>query len=223
MAWRSSGDSNQELVNNLKTNGVIRDSRVLNAMLSTDRGYYVRYNPYQDSPQSIGHNATISAPHMHAEALTHLASVLVPGNRALDVGSGSGYLAVCMGKMVDVTHDSNSVVVGIDYIDALVELGKANCKEGDPEVYEQPNFHLLCGDGWSGVDEYAPYNAIHVGAAASEIPSALVDQLAIGGVMVIPVGKEGRDQILVKVTKDSNGQVTTENLMHVCYVPLVKR
>lgn len=72
------------------------------AMLDVDRGYFSRYNPYEDSPQSIGHNATISAPHMHAYALEVLEPKLTKGAKVLDVGSGSGYLAACFSVMV--TH-----------------------------------------------------------------------------------------------------------------------
>jgi len=223
MAWRSSGETNEELITNLKCNGVITEPRVFSAMLSTDRIHYAKHNPYQDSPQSIGYHATISAPHMHAAALSQLAPVLTPGNKALDVGSGSGYLAVCMAKMMDIATDTRTLVVGIDYIDGLVELGKDNCQRGDPGVANHPNFHLLLGDGWKGVPEYAPYDAIHVGAAAKEVPLSLLEQLSTGGIMVIPVGPEGGDQILMKITKDSHGFIETENLMNVLYVPLVKQ
>lgn len=81
-------------------NGIIRSESVENAMMSVDRGNYVKINPYMDAPQGIGFNVTISAPHMHAHALELLKDRLVNGERALDVGSGSGYLTACMAIMV---------------------------------------------------------------------------------------------------------------------------
>lgn len=69
-------------------------------MLAVDRGNYSKNNPYMDSPQGIGYGVTISAPHMHAHALELLKDRLVEGNRALDVGSGSGYLTACMAKIL---------------------------------------------------------------------------------------------------------------------------
>lgn len=81
-------------------------------MLAVDRGDFCSVAPYADTPQSIGHNATISAPHMHAHALELLRDQLHPGARVLDVGSGSGYLAACMALMVGPTGH----VVGIEHI-----------------------------------------------------------------------------------------------------------
>ena len=69
-------------------------------MLNVDRAYFSPYNPYEDAPQMIGHNATISAPHMHAYALEALNDYLKPGNKILDVGSGSGYLTCCFADLV---------------------------------------------------------------------------------------------------------------------------
>ncbi|KAF9419448.1 hypothetical protein BGZ94_009398, partial [Podila epigama] len=100
MAWTCSGNSNAELVNLLQKASLITQPTVKRAMLAVDRGNYSRFNPYEDAPQTIGYGATISAPHMHAAALESLSSFLFPGAKVLDVGSGSGYLTVCMAEMV---------------------------------------------------------------------------------------------------------------------------
>lgn len=119
MAWRSHGKSNAELIRNLRSkyrfffrlcslitnyafsgNGIIKSARVEEAMSHVDRGNYSPRNPYMDAPQGIGYGVTISAPHMHAHALELLKEQLVPGERALDVGSGSGYLTACMALML---------------------------------------------------------------------------------------------------------------------------
>jgi protein-L-isoaspartate(D-aspartate) O-methyltransferase len=81
-------------------NGIIRSDAVESAMLAVDRGNYSRNNPYMDAPQGIGYGVTISAPHMHAHALELLKDKLMHGDRALDVGSGSGYLTACMAIML---------------------------------------------------------------------------------------------------------------------------
>ncbi|KOB65874.1 Protein-L-isoaspartate O-methyltransferase [Operophtera brumata] len=118
MAWRSHGINNADLVRNLRANGIIKTDSVANAMNAVDRKNYCPYAPYHDSPQSIGYSATISAPHMHAHALERLKNQLVPGEKALDVGSGSGYLTACMAIMLGETGQ----VIGIEHIpDLLIE------------------------------------------------------------------------------------------------------
>lgn len=117
MAWRSHADDNAGLVQALKKNGIVKDERVAEAMRKVDRQHYSPKNPYEDSPQTIGYHVTISAPHMHAYALELLADRLKPGMRALDVGSGSGYLTVCMSHMVG----NDGLAVGIEHIPELVQ------------------------------------------------------------------------------------------------------
>ncbi|VCX10647.1 unnamed protein product, partial [Gulo gulo] len=100
MAWKSGGASHSELIHNLRKNGIIKTDKVFEVMLATDRSHYAKCNPYMDSPQSIGFQATISAPHMHAYALELLFDQLHEGAKALDVGSGSGILTACFARML---------------------------------------------------------------------------------------------------------------------------
>jgi protein-L-isoaspartate(D-aspartate) O-methyltransferase len=76
MAWRCSGATNDELIDNLARSGIIKNTKVINALKAVDRKYYAPTNPYQDSPQGIGYQATISAPHMHAHAVEYLCDQL---------------------------------------------------------------------------------------------------------------------------------------------------
>ncbi|ODQ51427.1 protein-L-isoaspartate O-methyltransferas-like protein [Saitoella complicata NRRL Y-17804] len=217
MAWRSHGETNLEMLDNLRKNELIKSDRVYEAMRKVDRGHFAPYSPYRDAPQSIGHGVTISAPHMHANAAQALEQHLQPGMSALDVGSGSGYLLAVFAHMVQ----PEGKVVGIEYIPELVEKSKDNLRK-DPthaEMLKDGRIMIIGGDGSLGWPEGAPYDAIHVGAAAPRMPTHLIDQLRPGtGKMFIPVGQY--EQAIWEVTKDADGTVHKSKMYDVRYVPL---
>eukprot|EP00288_Rhodomonas_lens_P017148 CAMPEP_0177700968 /NCGR_PEP_ID=MMETSP0484_2-20121128/6370_1 /TAXON_ID=354590 /ORGANISM="Rhodomonas lens, Strain RHODO" /LENGTH=216 /DNA_ID=CAMNT_0019212189 /DNA_START=43 /DNA_END=690 /DNA_ORIENTATION=+ len=215
MAWQCSGQSNAALVANLKNAGIIQSPAVEKAMLAVDRASYAPKYVYEDSPQLLGYNVTISAPHMHAMCLEGLVGHLKPGMRALDVGSGSGYLTACMALMVGV----QGLAVGIEHVPDLVTKSLENFKkDGKNSLLESGNLRVVVGDGRKGHPPEGPYDAIHVGAAAPTLPPALVEQLKPGGRLIIPVGTS--NQALLQVDKGQDGKVTETVLSGVRYVPL---
>uniref|UniRef100_A0A6G1SF26 Protein-L-isoaspartate O-methyltransferase n=2 Tax=Aceria tosichella TaxID=561515 RepID=A0A6G1SF26_9ACAR len=208
--------SMRQLVTYLKETNMIKDPRVEQTMLKVDRACYCpSKQPYIDSPYSIGYNATISAPHMHAYALECLKDKLVDGARVLDVGSGSGYLTACLAHMVG----PNGRVFGVEHIEELVKQSEKNIKRDCPELLESGRVKIVLADGRVGLKEYSPFDVIHVGATAEGLPQLLVDQLKEGGRMVIPVQKISDDQIFECVDKQGDTIRRTE-LLPVRYVPL---
>lgn len=162
----------------------------------------------QDKPVAIGDNQTISAPHMVAILLDR--AELDPGQRCLEVGAGSGWLAVVASELIG--HDGR--FVGVEIVPELAELARDNVRQAGVD-----NVEIVTGDGGIGYPEGGPYDRIIVSAAAPDIPDPLVDQLAVGGQMVIPVGSR-HHQRLVRLSKTADG-TEREELGGCAFVPLV--
>lgn len=221
MATSRDRSSNRTLVQSLQGHRYIRSSRVAETMKAVDRGLFCPFNSYRDAPQSIGYGVTISAPHMHATALELLEDRLQLGCTVLDVGSGSGYLTACMAYMVG----ESGCVVGIEHIEDLARQSQLNIRK-DPVLASYLTsgcLKIVVGDGRQGYPAAAPYDAIHVGAAAVEIPQMLIDELKPGGRLIIPVGPQNRTQKLMQVDKREDGTVTQRKQMSVSFVPLTSK
>jgi protein-L-isoaspartate(D-aspartate) O-methyltransferase len=217
MAWGGNGNTNQGLVSQLQQSGTFHHDKVKEVMLSIDRADFTSIDPYHDCPQTIGYGATISAPHMHAMALEGLLNHVKPDSHILDVGSGSGYLTACLAKLLG----PNGKVIGIDHINELVELSERNVRKHNADLLDNGQIKFVTGDGRQGYQKEAPYDAIHVGAAAPTLPQALVDQLAIGGKMLIPVGVA--QQEFLSIEKRADGSIGKRTIANVIYVPLTEK
>jgi protein-L-isoaspartate(D-aspartate) O-methyltransferase len=243
-AWTCHGKNQREMVDHLVQAQIIKSPAVKEVMRTVDRKYYVPVNPYQDSPQGIGIGQTISAPHMHAHVLEEMLPYLQASKRdvlkILDVGCGSGYLTAALGRWVQPavptptalpgaagggsksdTHSSilrkPGLVYGMDIYNDLVFLTQRNIQAGDPDLLKSGTVQLKVGNGWEGWPDAAPFDAIHVGAAASEFPAELAQQLALNGVLIVPVGPDGGTQHLYKVERIA---VTPTSAPDYAYSPL---
>uniref|UniRef100_A0A1D1XDI4 Protein-L-isoaspartate O-methyltransferase n=2 Tax=Anthurium amnicola TaxID=1678845 RepID=A0A1D1XDI4_9ARAE len=217
---RGTIDKNKGLVKHLQQYGIIKSKEVAEVLETIDRGLFVPDGTaaYVDSPIPIGYNATISAPHMHATCLELLKDHLQPGMHALDVGSGTGYLTACFAMMVG----PQGRAVGVEHIPELVAASIENVKKSAAaELQKEGSLSFHAADGRLGWPVLAPYEAIHVGAAALEVPQPLIQQLKPGGRMVIPVGNIFQD--LKVVDKKLDGSISVYDETSVRYVPLTTR
>ena len=201
----------QNYLENKKTN-YLQSWNVISAMLEIDRGDFAPENPYQNCPQSIGYQVTISAPHMHAIALEYLAPYCTENARILDIGSGSAYLTCALSALTNY----KGTVIGIEHIPQLIDFGIKNVRKNHGNLLNNKKIIFVNGDGRQGCKEYGPYKAIHVGAAVEEVPSELFMQLDKNGRMFIPVGKRD-DQKICIFDKDRFGNIVRKELLSVSY------
>ncbi|MEE8453112.1 MAG: protein-L-isoaspartate(D-aspartate) O-methyltransferase [Thermoguttaceae bacterium] len=186
----------------------IKDPRVLKVMGRVGRHHFVpqthRHMAYEDHPLPIGHNQTISQPYIVA-LMTQLVR-LKPDGRALDIGTGSGYQAAVLAGLC-------KEVYSIEIVKPLAEeAGRRLQRLG----YD--NVTVRHGDGYRGWPKHAPFDAIIVAAAADDVPQPLIDQLAPGGRLVMPVGNFFQELMLVEKLPD--GTIRRKNLGGVAFVPM---
>lgn len=200
-------DERERMVKDQLEGRDIVDPRVLAAMRSVPRHAFVPPElagaAYHDGPLPIGHGVTISQPYIVA-LMTQLARI-EPGDRVLDVGTGSGYQAAVLAAM-------GAEVYGIEIIEPLATEAAARLTRLGHAAT------VRAGDGFRGWPEHAPFAAIVVAAAPSEIPQALTEQLAVGGRLVLPVGDRFRQELVV-VTRTAQG-FQRERVIPVAFVPM---
>ena len=191
----------------IKSRGVT-DEKVINAMNKIPRHLFVpedqRMSAYEDGPLPIGYGQTISQPYVVAYMTE--AAKLGPGDRVLEIGTGSGYQAAVLAEIVKEVYT-------IEILEPLARSAQARLKK-----MGYGNVKVKCGDGYTGWPEFAPFDAIIVTAAPSEVPEELLKQLKLGGRMVVPVGSVSQDLYLI-VRTDSGFSKT--KLLPVAFVPMV--
>lgn len=189
----------------------IRDKKVLSAMKTVPRHLFIpekyrdTYDTYGDHPGPIGSGQTISQPYIVAYMTERLD--LKPGEKVLEIGTGSGYQAAVLATL-------GAEVYSIEIIPELAEHAR---KVLTGEGHE--NVHVLAGDGYKGWPEYAPYDAVIVTCAPEKIPVALVDQLKEGGRMILPLGARFHQRLVI--CRKKGGEVVVEEDLPVRFVPMV--
>ena len=203
-------DSLNMVERQLKTRD-IKSEAVLTAMLNVPRHLFVpeslQNQAYYDSPLPIGHGQTISQPYIVAYMTEKLEPVA--GMKVLEIGTGSGYQTAILAYL-------GCEIYTIELVEELAVKTK--------EIFEALgliNIYTRHGDGYSGWQEEAPYDAVIITAAPESIPPTLIGQLKDGGKMIVPVGMVHQVQSLKLVSK-KNGKITEENLLPVSFVPMVK-
>ena len=211
MASQERADERRTMVEKQLVARGIHDARVLEAFKTVPREAFVPEEmtefAYEDSPLPIAAKQTISQPFI--VALTLQALALQGGERVLEIGAGSGYAAAVMSRIA-------GEVFTVERIPELAEAARARLA-----ALGYTNVHVLCGDGTLGWPEHAPFDAIAVAAGGPEVPKALLEQLAPGGRLVIPVGGEETEQSLLRVTRERSGKLRRESLGEVRFVPLI--
>jgi protein-L-isoaspartate(D-aspartate) O-methyltransferase len=197
----------RKLVEVLKSQG-LKSRTVLDALLKVPRHKFVpashRQRSYENRPLPIGHEQTISQPFI-VGYMTEAADI-APGDRVLEIGTGSGYQAAVLAELANEVYSIEIVPPLAD--SARKVLGELGYK----------NVHVKTGNGYLGWPEHAPFDAIIVTAAPDEVPKALVDQLAVGGTMVVPVGSEFQEMVII--TRRESG-VVERRTIPVAFVPMV--
>jgi|TARA_B100001964_G_scaffold140027_1_gene154332 protein-L-isoaspartate(D-aspartate) O-methyltransferase len=209
-----SGDM-KRMVNTIQMHDNSIDEKVLDAIKRVPRHKFVDVNPYEDTPVLIGHGQTISQPFIVAY-MTHKLDI-EPSHKVLEIGTGSGYQAAVLSELA-------KDVYSVERIDKLLQRTK---KLFEKIGYE--NIKLKVGDGYKGWDENAPYDRIIVTASAKRVPKRLLEQLNVGGKLIIPIQNlKGIansafrvDENLILVIKEKD-RIIHEKLLGVMFVPLVE-
>ncbi|MDH3662262.1 MAG: protein-L-isoaspartate(D-aspartate) O-methyltransferase [Alphaproteobacteria bacterium] len=187
----------------------VLDAKVLDALGKVPREKFVpameKASAYANQPLPIGHRQTISQPLIVAMMTHHLK--IEPSNRVLEIGTGSGYQTAVLAELA-------SDIVTIENVSPLARMAKA--------ALEELGYHsirFIEGDGRRGAPGHAPFDRILITAAANALPETLLEQLALGGRLVAPVGKRGTQQLIL-ATKSSEGKISQRQLFPVAFVPL---
>ncbi|MBN1539951.1 MAG: protein-L-isoaspartate(D-aspartate) O-methyltransferase [Candidatus Thermoplasmatota archaeon] len=201
------------LVEELYSRGDIRSPEVRSAMLSVPRELFIpnfiRFEAYIDRPLPIGRGQTISAPHMVAIMAEEMNAG--PGQKVLEIGTGSGYHAAVVSRLIR----PGGHVFTVERIGDLAREARKNLSRAGME-----NVTVIEGDGSIGLPEQAPFDRIYYTCAAPDIPGSVLEQLADGGSLLGVVGPMSGVQGLVRLKK-KDGMISEEQLTRCVFVPLI--
>ena len=206
----ASDDARETMVREQIAARGIRDPRVIEALRQVPRHAFIpepeRSRAYDDGPVPIGQGQTISQPYIVA-LMTELLRPQ-PGDRVLEVGTGSGYQAAVLARLV-------SHVYTVELEESLASTATALLRE-----LKYENITVRIGDGYAGWPEHAPFDIVIVTAAPEQIPQPLIEQLQPGGRLIVPVGPRFNVQQLQLIEKDAAGAIRTRDIAPVMFVPL---
>jgi protein-L-isoaspartate(D-aspartate) O-methyltransferase len=192
----------------IETGRAALSERVMAAMAKVPRHEFmpesVRRDAYANRPLPIGLGQTISQPYIVA-LMTDLMEVK-PGDRVLEIGTGSGYQAAVLAELAGTVY--------------TVEIVEPLAREARERLKGYRNVITRIGDGYQGWPEHAPFDSIMVTAAPREVPQPLIDQLKPGGRLVVPVGAQASGQSLLVIEKQADGRITRRSVLAVRFVPL---
>lgn len=211
----------EQVVDNLVKERVLRSQNVIRALKQVPRVLFLPERSVEyasvDAPLPIGKGQTVSAPHM--VAIMNEALELHVGHHVLEVGAGCGWHAATIGEVVapkDAPRSERGHVYTVEIVAELAQLARENImRHGFSD-----RVTVIHGDGSLGYPDQSPYDRILVTAAAPEVPPPLIEQLKIGGILVIPVGSVHLFQSLIRLRKGADGSLARENLGGVAFVPL---
>eukprot|EP00750_Incisomonas_marina_P012664 INCI17138.2.p1 GENE.INCI17138.2~~INCI17138.2.p1 ORF type:complete len:349 (-),score=49.27 INCI17138.2:1012-2058(-) len=235
MGWGETFADNEGLCEYLRSSKTVTSDRVLDVVSALDRKWFTpqyaaelreRANPQKSAaslptdyydlnkPLKIGFGATMSSPQSHIQALELLVDHLKPGGRALDVGSGTGYLTACMAYLV---HPRGGSATGLEHMKELASFAAHVVDELNttPPASLESHVPLRCDfRDMNALTEFSrdlaseSFDCIHFGAATADIPSSFVDILAPGGRLLVPLGRPDEEQVLTAVDKSGDGRFT---------------
>jgi protein-L-isoaspartate(D-aspartate) O-methyltransferase len=209
----------KSLIANLIADNYLKSPHIIKAFTRIDRDNFVlplyREHSHMNVPLPIGYNQTISQP----ATVAFMLELLDPqkGEKILDIGTGSGWTTALLAELVG----PKGRVYGIELIKALKNFGERNVSRFG--FLADGRVKMFCQDGRHGLSQFAPYDKILVSAATDKPPYKLMEQLALGGRMVIPIGESGKSQDVVLITRINDQDYAEEAYPGFAFVPLVKR
>jgi len=212
-------EQKERLIEHYCQMGYVKDQISIEAFRCVPRENFVPPDQislaYIDRPLSLMNTGqTISAPHMTVMILDYLE--LKPGLKILEVGAGSGYQAALIASVICSDPLNKGHVYTVEIVTELINFAQNNLKKSGFDE----NVTVISGDGTLGYSEQAPYDRIILTAAGPQVPPPLIEQLRIGGILVIPLGRPGLWQQMTRFRKLSENKIKEELLSSVAFVPL---